>query len=74
MTCGLTGSGKSTLARGICDTWSGFERLSIDAIILREWGVFGVGYRDVGILFYFIFSCGLVFGKDMVEFTTTLNS
>ncbi|KAK6070717.1 hypothetical protein SCUP515_08326 [Seiridium cupressi] len=44
MTCGLAGSGKSTLAKAVLVHFSEYERLSIDEIIFKKHGLYGVDY------------------------------
>jgi predicted kinase len=46
MTCGLSGAGKSTLARSICTHYPNFTRLSIDASIFQNHGVFAIDYPE----------------------------
>ncbi|KAH6657961.1 AAA domain-containing protein [Truncatella angustata] len=44
MTCGLAGSGKTTFAKAMQSHFPSFERLSIDEIIFKHHGLYGVDY------------------------------
>lgn len=43
-TCGISGAGKSTLAKAITSTHPSFTRLSIDVIVHRNHGLYGIDY------------------------------
>jgi predicted kinase len=46
LTCGSSGAGKSTFSRSITAQYPNFIRLSIDAYIFQDYGVYGKDYPE----------------------------
>lgn len=44
MTCGIAGSGKTTLAKAILQHFPNFTRLSVDELVAKSHGIYGINY------------------------------